>query len=550
MRSVARFASLLALAVLCSRAVRASNPGIVQGVVKSASGQPVSGAYVKLVDTDKGLTIMVVSTAQGRYIARNLLPGNYTVQAVGGAMQSKTTPIEVTAAKPAPADLSLSEERAPALAPGWRGTPGTVGGGEVWTKNPRPPLPDGPGREIAQQKCGQCHTYSWFLSFRAANRDDWAALIDSMRSNIAASGGKADDLSPDEIKTLTDYFAANFLKPVPDANSRLPQALVTNTGVRYVSVDYKIPRIESEPHEITVDSQGNAYAGERGGGRLIKFDPTTYQFTEIEPPAAASPRVRLGAIIKGQGDTLWMVDGGPNHRWLEYNTRSGQFRSFAVPATLKGLGNGNTIRQHPDGTVWVASGGGNGMAGLDPKTGKWVLYESPAGKKSGKSVGPYGFAIDGGGDIWFAEYANNGVGRLDPKTGEIDDYNVPIAGSIPRKVTADADGNIWVALHETGQLLKIDYKNPSNMKTFTPPSEHPGTYSPCADLKNGYIWVSEQGVDKLTRFDPKTETWVEFSVPYPETDIRRIEIDQSHPNRVFWSGTMSNHMGYIEVLAN
>ncbi len=369
-----------------------------------------------------------------------------------------------------------------------------------------------------------------------------------MRSNIAASQGKADDLSPEEINTLADYFAANFIKPPVDPNSRLPRTLVTGEGLKYVVVNYQVPRPSSELHEITVGSDGMGYAGERNGGRIAKLDPSNNTFSEIAPPAGASPRVRLGAIIKGNGDTIWTADGGPNHRWLEYNITNGAFRSFAVPPDFKGQANGNTIRQHPNGTVWIASGGGNGMAGLDPKTGKWVLYESPAGKKSGKSVGPYGFAIDNKGDIWFAEYANNAVGRLDPQTGEVDDFPVPIKDSIPRKVTADAQGNIWVALHETGQLLMIDPKNPTATKWFLPPSENPGTYSPSADLKNGYIWVSEQSVDKITRFDPKTQTWVEFSVPFAETDIRRIEVDQTHPNRVWWSGTLSNQMGYIEVL--
>ena len=42
--------------------------------------------------------------------------------------------------------------------------------------------------------------------------------------------------------------------------------------------------------------------------------------------------------------------------------------------------------------------------------------------------------------------------------------------------------------------------------------------------------------------------WAEFAVPYPETDIRRIEIDQAHPTRVWWTGTLSGHFGYIEML--
>ena len=123
-----------------------------------------------------------------------------------------------------------------------------------------------------------------------------------------------------------------------------------------------------------------------------------------------------------------------------------------------------------------------------------------------------------------------------------------------RKVTTDEQGNIWLALHETGQIVRIDPNHvepghPEQMKTFAPPEEHTGTYSLSADLKNGYIWASFQSMDRIARFDPKTDTWVEFSVPYPESDIRRVEVDQKNPNRVWWSGDLSGHFGYIEVLA-
>lgn len=545
MRSFIRL-TYLVVAFLCASPVWANNPGVVQGVVKSDTGQPVAGAYVKLIDPDKGLTIMVVSQAQGRYTVRNLLAGKYTVQAIGGKFQSKTTPVDVNESTPALADLSLSDERAPALAPGWPGTPGVVGGGEEWSKNPIPDLPDGPGKALALARCGQCHAPSWFMSFRG-ERANWAALIDSMRTNIAANPA-AKDFTPEELKTLTDYFAEHFSRPRPDPNSRLPWTLAKGIETKYVVVDFKIPGIEPESHEMTVDAQGNGVVGERNGGVVGLLNPDTYAFKVFTPPAAASPRVRIGAISNGRGDTVWMLDGGPNRRWMELNTRTGAFRSFPVPANIKGAGNGNTIRQHPNGTVWVASGGGNGMVELDPATGKFTLYQAPDGIKSGKSVGPYGFAVDGGGSIWFAEYANNGAGRLDPETGKIDEYKSPIEGSVPRKVGFDNHGNIWMALHETGQLWKIDYKDPSDMKTFMPPGDHLGTYSPCGDLKNGYIWVSLQAVDKLARFDPKTNNWAEFPVPYPETDLRRIEIDQAHPNRIWWTGTLSGHFGYVEML--
>src|SRR2546421_10810137 len=74
--------------------VRAADfAGSVQGVVKSASGQALSGAYVKLINSERRLTFMLVSQAQGRYTMNNLPPGDYTVQGIGDGFQSKPTPV-------------------------------------------------------------------------------------------------------------------------------------------------------------------------------------------------------------------------------------------------------------------------------------------------------------------------------------------------------------------------------------------------------------------------------------------------------------------------
>src|SRR6476659_1818830 len=70
--------------------------GSVQGVVKSASGQALTGAYVKFINKEKGLTFMAVSQAQGRFSMNNLPPGSYMVQGIGEGFQSKATPVALT----------------------------------------------------------------------------------------------------------------------------------------------------------------------------------------------------------------------------------------------------------------------------------------------------------------------------------------------------------------------------------------------------------------------------------------------------------------------
>src|SRR3984893_10758749 len=98
--------AIAAVALIASvHAMRAADfAGSVQGVVKSASGEALSGAYVKLINSERRLTFMVVTQAQGRYTMNNLPPGDYTVQGIGNGFQSQPAPVALTAGKPATAD--------------------------------------------------------------------------------------------------------------------------------------------------------------------------------------------------------------------------------------------------------------------------------------------------------------------------------------------------------------------------------------------------------------------------------------------------------------
>jgi streptogramin lyase len=95
--------------------------------------------------------------------------------------------------------------------------------------------------------------------------------------------------------------------------------------------------------------------------------------------------------------------------------------------------------------------------------------------------------------------------------------------------------------------VKIDQKS-GNMTFYEPPTGSSGVYLPVADAKRKVIWVTEQTADKIASFDPKTETWTEYALPIVESDARRIELDPSNPNRIWWSGDTSSHLGYIELL--
>ena len=68
------------------------------------------------------------------------------------------------------------------------------------------------------------------------------------------------------------------------------------------------------------------------------------------------------------------------------------------------------------------------------------------------------------------------------------------------------------------------------------------------DQPEKLVTASEREGGFIARFDPKTEEWVEFPLPEAETDPRRIDIDPTNPNRIFFSGNTPGRMGFVEVL--
>ena len=528
--------------------------GVVRGSVKDAAGASVAGAFVKLKNAERRLTFMVVTQADGRYAADTLVPGTYVVQAVGGDHQSDVSaPVDVGAGRPATVDLSLTAVRASPLAPAWPGMLPGQQGGEAEAATTAVSLPGGEGKAIAEAKCVACHDLQRTTRARG-DRTRWEQIIGNMR--LYAQGSTlAKDLTDAEAKVLLEYVVANFSgsrsgsgRPKPDPNSRLPRTLLQGDATRYVAVEFEPPNLNAEPHEVTVDADGNGWVTQRLGGRLGRLDLKTLLYSEMDVPAGDSKTNRLNGIVAEPGNKrLWFVDGGPNRRWLVLDAATREVTTYVLPRLKSGAASGNTMRVHPNGTVWLNSIAANQVIRLDPKTKAFTVYDVPAGVKAGRTANPYGMAISGDGKVWFIENAMNKLGRIDPATGKIDEFDIPVKDAVARKGGMDSSGNVWVGLHGAGKLMKVDYKT-TQMTVFTPPTGNAGVYSVQGDPKSPLVWFSEQHVDKIARFDPQTETFTEFPLPSAESDPRRIEIDPNNPNRIWWSGTLSGKIGYVELL--
>ncbi len=148
-------ASFAVIALISIQPIHAQDrSGILHGVVKDAAGAPVAGAFVKLNNSERRLTFMVISQAQGRYSVNNLPNGKYTVQAIGGEFQSElSAPINLADTKPANVDLALTAKRAPQLPGAWPGRlPGEQVGEGGEGGRAAAALPEGEGKPIAVER--------------------------------------------------------------------------------------------------------------------------------------------------------------------------------------------------------------------------------------------------------------------------------------------------------------------------------------------------------------------------------------------------------------
>ena len=520
----------------------ADERGSVQGVVNDASGQPVAGAFVKLKNDQRRLTFLVITKAQGQFDAKDLPPGQYTVQGVGAEFQSDWfTNVTVASGGSAKVGLSLTNKRGAMLAPAW---PQRIPEADVLKASIDPKdLPEGEGKTLVSEKCNSCHDLRRVVVKRS-NRDHWAHTVARMRTRMSVASMV--DLTEAENTTIVNYLATKFPEVQPyDANSRLPRKLLTGKAVSYRVVTYDLVNTHAEPHDVAMDPQGNAWVSERAG-KLGRLDGKTLEFAEFDTPPgpAAKDRQSLGNPQIDSKGVLWVADG-PNNRWLSYDTSNGKFLAFAFPRG-KGNAGGNSMALHPDGTVW-ATGGNKEARQLLPEKVEFKFYESPNANHK-PLPGAYGIAVAGDNTVWYAEDESDMMVRVDPATGKTEAFKIPYEGhAYPRRMNSDANGDLWVALWNAGKLMKVDYKT-RKMNIYSPPTQTGGNYSVVVDKKNNYVWVSQHQVDMIARFDPKTEEWVEFPLPEAESDPRRIDIDPTNPNRVFFSGNIPGRVGFVEVL--
>ncbi len=410
-------------------------------------------------------------------------------------------------------------------------------------------------------QCGFCHQQGTPHTKAERSEEEWEKIIDRMvryGSRLRSSAqAKLPALLMAEHKRLTAN--PSLIPKTKPWQSHLEKATIK---------EWALGDNSSQLHDVYVASSGLIYAGDNLQDNLIELNPKTNETVTHKIPKR--PGDKLGGNIGGRLSNypgvgtyvgLHSLDESPvdGHLFLtgSDSSRLVEFAPETKEFTLYDLPDGyypHTVRVDQKDRVWFTMAVSNQIAMFDRKSKSFRFYDLPArglketatifalpvvlklanwgvpihkmpiDAQSGGLPLPYGIDIAPNGHVWFTRLHSDEIGRVNPDTHEVTLIKTPFVS--PRRMRADADGNLWITVFAEGKLAKYDPKS-EKFTLYDLPTEPLGSETPYSlnvDRKRGVVWINGTASDSMIRFEIATENWKIYPLPRRRTFTRDVDI--------------------------
>ena len=198
------------------------------------------------------------------------------------------------------------------------------------------------------------------------------------------------------------------------------------------------------PHEIARDSAGRVWYNDHFGvnpERIGVLDPVSGQTRTFVVPAPPMPdggsNIPYGLRVGADG-TIWMTEltGG---RLVRFDPRTEEFTLYPLPTPYSGP---RRLDIASDGTIWIPEFANGRLARFDPRTERFTEYALPT-----SDVLPYIARVDRrSGAVWISTAAGDRLLRFDPPSETFVEVPLPTRGAIVRHLDVDPrTGDVWGA---------------------------------------------------------------------------------------------------------
>jgi len=391
-------------------------------------------------------------------------------------------------------------------------------------------LPDAPGKRTLAENCLGCHGFQSKMAAFRRDADEWRVRVDfmrgAMRASLADRRGFSDQQADEVVSYLADVFGKN--SPLPKSPADLPYYKDTVLG--FGDDALKIVYVDYDMPGPT-RFPWTAHPDKNG----VFFTPEygiANHFNRFDPktgemkefPVPHSDPALIHSAVPAPDGSVWLAEAGTR--------RLGRWD----PATQKVVEyqddwRKHTIRVHPDGSIWSTGG----LTRFDPKTEKFThITEVPSA---------YGIALDREGTVWFTEMNKTGtIGKVDPKTLKVTKY-IPPSRDRPRRIQVDGDGMIWFAVFDDSKITRFDPKA-ETFKEYPLPHTHSSPYALGIGLDRS-LWYSSEARDLIGRLDPVSGKVTEYPMPYTDNGMRDFFLDKD--GRVWYGTPPNNKIGYFYI---
>lgn len=513
-----------------SRAGRSDTP-VLSGVVKGARGEPLGGATLRTSLANTNMTFTVFTDREGRYVYRQLSPGQYTVEVAKPGFQ----PVHREGV-----NLQGGEQMDFALAPSRPSLD------ELTTTELLMGLPGTEEQKAEAAGCSNCHPLHFVFERPKRDKQGWLHIIEIMR------GIRNDRTQPSEEELrairkrtgeannrLAEYLAMVRGPDSPEVPYKLLEFPTNDDYSRVQITEYRIPRGSREiltrgdtagawTHDVLVDPERRyVWYTEHYQNILGRLDPKSGEIKEFK-----YERLRLGGRPGGAHQLSFDTEG---KIWLgavwqgmfvKFDPEKEKFQEWLI----EGFDQFSSPMIEVDwqGNAWLSAS--PYIYRLEPASGKITKFTIP-------SRGIYGMTINNSRDVLFFCGSGSGkVGIFDIRAEKFTEWETSSRDSFPRRGTRGVDGQdrFWFAMFHAGKIGRLDYKV-GELREWTL-SDRPYTapYDVAVDRKNQLVWTSDFNSNRIFRFDMRTEQVTEFLLPDPGVEIRQLMVDTSTTPASLW----------------
>ncbi len=552
-----RFFVLLAAVVILIvvwRTAAQSAPVALTGVVSSQPEGAMEGVLVSAKRAGSTVTVTVATDAQGRYVfpRARLEPGAYAIRirAIGYELEESGS-AQIAAQQPTQLDLTLrkTQDLASQLSNGewFMSWPGSV---EM--KN-------------GLLNCTQCHGLN-LIARSKYTAQEWPAVLERMGRFSQGSVPGRPQLRPGRASgspILAQSMAgregeppvqreliaktAEYLSTVNlSSSSTWPYKLKTyprprGKSTRVIVTEYDLPRPEAMPHDAVADANGLVWYADFGSQVLGVLNPKDAQVTDYPMPITkpGAPFGSLDLVLDKQGN-VWM---GTMYQGslAKFDVNTKKFQTWGSPTYQERdearIAMVMPINHDVDGQVWI---GGDSEYQVDVKTGQWKPVDYSVGLKDRRllrELSSYGVASDSKNNFYGLNLNGTYIIKVDAKTKQVTPFPTPTPNAGPRRGHMDAQDRLWFAEFRGNKIGMFDTKT-ETFREWAVPTPWTNVYDAVADT-SGYAWAGGMNNDLIVRVNTTTGETVEYLLPRA-TNIRRVNVDNATSTPTFWIG---NNLG-------